>query len=223
MDTQFQNWFNKSKNEQDAINKGYWDVTYHILTPTVCQMLIDKDSALEIGYGGGRLLNPMSKYFRRVVGVDIHGESEKVTDLLHRFGTYNFELIQNSGSDIPVKDDSISFVYSFIVLQHLSSYKEFLNYISETKRVLKNGGIAQLYFGKYTNDDEEVLPENHVGYVEAKGGVVNTTTLRVHLGKVKEEVAKLGFKLLDNGVSKQLFNEQPAVERNQRYVTLLKL
>ena len=32
----FHSWFNKSKDIQQSIVRGYWDLTFHILTPKVC-------------------------------------------------------------------------------------------------------------------------------------------------------------------------------------------
>ena len=55
----FQSWFNTSESIEESLRRGYWDFALHILTPGVARRIADPGSltALEIGYGGGRLLN----------------------------------------------------------------------------------------------------------------------------------------------------------------------
>ncbi|TMK26818.1 MAG: class I SAM-dependent methyltransferase, partial [Actinobacteria bacterium] len=130
--------------------RGYWDFALHILTPGVARRIADPGSltALEIGYGGGRLLNAAASFFGRAIGIDVHDEAESVSALLADCGRRNVELHQTDGRGIPLPDETIDFVYSFIVLQHLPSLDAFRRYVEETHRVLRPGGIAQLYFGK---------------------------------------------------------------------------
>jgi ubiquinone/menaquinone biosynthesis C-methylase UbiE len=148
----FQSWFNRSDNINQSITRGFWDFTLHILTPQVCALINqpEEKTALEIGYGGGRILNAACNYFKLVIGVDIHSEQDLVRDFLHSQGKSNFLLLRTSGRTLDVDRESIDFIYSFIVLQHLPSLDVLMSYLRETYRCLKPKGVAQLYFGKYS-------------------------------------------------------------------------
>ncbi|MCX7934984.1 MAG: hypothetical protein N3A66_06965 [Planctomycetota bacterium] len=58
-ETAFQSWFNQAESVAQATVRGYWDFAVHILTSAVCAAIREPEklTALEIGYGGGRLLN----------------------------------------------------------------------------------------------------------------------------------------------------------------------
>ena len=76
----FQSWFNKCDSVEESVMAGYWDFAVHILTPVVLEHRknpIDSN-ALEIGYGGGRLINDACSYFGHVIGIDIHEEKSFV-------------------------------------------------------------------------------------------------------------------------------------------------
>ena len=140
----FQAWFNKAENVEQSIVRGFWDLSVHILTPTVCSLLSEPEDkcALEIGYGGGRILNAACSFFGRTIGVDIHDEQEAVTAFLQSQGQSNFTLLRTTGRSIEVASDSVDFVYSFIVLQHLPTFEVFRAYLKETHRCLRPGGVA---------------------------------------------------------------------------------
>ena len=145
----FFTWFNESKDKNAAFVRGHWDFSYHILRPSWKYIVLPEEkTALEIGYGGGRILAAASRYFNNVIGIDVHESSEFVAAELRRRGILNFELMRTDGSSIPVDSETVDFVYSFIVLQHVEKYDIFKNYLQETYRVLKPGGIAVLYFGR---------------------------------------------------------------------------
>ena len=222
----FQNWFNQSGNTQEAIVRGFWDFTTHILTPTVCDYITspEQKTALEIGYGGGRILNAASKYFRFVTGIDVHDEQVFVETFLKSQGNENFQLLRTSGDEIDVPPESIDFVYSFIVLQHLPTLDALINYINATYRCLKPGGIAQLYFGKFT----VLSPLDQAkffgaGYKEITDAVVNNFSLVLRLSKMRRICTIAGFQILDSGTS---YKKAPDGYRNrkglQNYVTLRK-
>jgi SAM-dependent methyltransferase len=140
----FRAWFDP------AAAHGYWDFAVHVLTPEVLRRLERpyELTALEIGYGGGRLLNAACSFFGEVVGVDVHEEEDEVRRFLAAEGKANFRLVRGPGDSLPVEDGSVDFVYSFIVLQHLPSFAVFERYLRETARVLRPRGVAQLYYGR---------------------------------------------------------------------------
>ncbi len=148
-DNDFFTWFDSARDKEAAFIKGSWDFMQHIAYPSLKFLTGQEDKvALEIGHGGGRLLAAASPYFKSVIGVDIHENNQLVEDELKMRGINNFQLIKTKGSDIPVNNASIDFVYSFIVLQHVETLNIFKEYLKEAGRVLKPGGIAVIYFGR---------------------------------------------------------------------------
>lgn len=222
----FQSWFDKSTNTRQAIIRGYWDVHCHILTPIVCDHISnpEKRIALEIGYGGGRLINAMCSYFKKVIGIDIHQQQKTVKQFLNKCQKINYQLIQTSGNRINLKSKSVDFIYSFIVFQHLPTFKVLNDYLQETYRCLKPKGLAQLYYGKYSKLNPLAQVQNLItGYKEITNAPVNHTSLVVHQNRMKIICRNIGFKILDTGSS---YKRSPDGYRNkpggQNYITILR-
>jgi SAM-dependent methyltransferase len=122
----------------------------HVATPLAPYLgAPEEKTALEIGYGGGRLLLAASHFFGKAVGIDVHDCVDTVTHELRARGAGDFELLVTDGKGIPVEDESVDVVYSFIVLQHVQYVEVLRGYFRETFRVLKPGGVAILYCGRY--------------------------------------------------------------------------
>ena len=102
--------------------------------------------ALEIGCGPGRLMRPMSRHFVEIDGVDVADEmialaKQKLSDIP------NARPHATDGASLrQFEDDSFDFVYSYAVFQHIPSRDVVFEYLRETHRVLKPGGIARLQF-----------------------------------------------------------------------------
>jgi ubiquinone/menaquinone biosynthesis C-methylase UbiE len=222
----FQSWFDKSKDTTQSIVRGYWDLAFHILIPKVCECIENPEEkiALEIGYGGGRIVNAACSYFREVIGIDIHDEQEMVEAFLRAQGKSNFRLIRTSGRTIDVDSESIDFIYSMIVLQHLPSFDVFVSYIKETYRCLKLSGVALLYFGKYSRlNPVHQLRYFIQGYKEIPKAPVNHISLVIRVSKVKKLCRDIGFKVVEIGTSyKRVPDGYPRIRGGQNYVTLLK-
>jgi len=225
-DLSFQNWFDKSESLTQTIVRGYWDFSIHILPPKVCSLMTKPEEkvALEIGYGGGRLLNAACSFFRHVIGIDIHDESNAVQEVLNRQGKNNFKLVRTSGRSIDVDNASIDFIYSFIVIQHLPSFSAFENYIKESYRCLKKGGVAQLYFGKWSIASWENRLANLLRrYIEREDARPGDMSLLISVSKVSKVCRNIGFSVIDMGTSyKRVPDGYPAVKGQQNYITLLK-
>ena len=218
-DDRFHAWFNDAVSEEEAMRRGYWDFALHILTPPVCQRIAEPAAltALEIGYGGGRLVNAAASYFGRVVGIDVHDELDQVAALLERRGHTNVTLLKTDGSSIGVDDGSVDLVYSFIVLQHLPRYEAFVRYLEETHRVLADGGVAQLYYGRLKSRD----PRRRYREIDAP---VNQISLQVAPRHVHRLCRRIGFDVLARGHSyKNVPDGYPRVPGGQAAVTLVKL
>ena len=107
--------------------------------------------ALEIGCGPGRLMKPLSRDFGEIHGVDVSDEMvrlarERLRDIPHAH-------VHVATAGLPqFADDSFDIVYSYAVYQHIPSRDVVLEYMRETRRVLKPGGIFRGQFNS--------LPEN---------------------------------------------------------------
>ncbi len=99
--------------------------------------------ALEIGCGPGRLMKPLSRHFGEIHGVDVSTEMislarQRLRDIPHA------HVHAASGADLAAfADDSFEFVYSYAVFQHIPSREVVLQYLRESRRVLKVGGILR--------------------------------------------------------------------------------
>jgi ubiquinone/menaquinone biosynthesis C-methylase UbiE len=105
-----------------------------------------RGTALEIGCGPGRLMRPMSRHFSEIHGVDVSDEMialarEKLRDVPNAYPyATNGASLERSGSE------SVDFVYSYAVFQHIPSPEVIFEYLCEIRRVLKPGGLARLHF-----------------------------------------------------------------------------
>jgi SAM-dependent methyltransferase len=102
-----------------------------------------RDAALEIGCGPGRLMRPLSRYFKEIHGVDVSDEMIRLARerLAH---TANAFAQQCSGADLAMfPEGKFDFVYSYAVFQHIPSRDVVFGYLREAFRVLKPGGFLR--------------------------------------------------------------------------------
>ena len=100
-----------------------------------------KLTSLEIGCGPGRLMAALADDFGRLFGVDVSGEMvARARENLK--GIPHAEARQGNGADLDgFGDGSIDFCYSYAVFQHIPDKGVVRNYLSESCRVLKPGGV----------------------------------------------------------------------------------
>jgi SAM-dependent methyltransferase len=97
--------------------------------------------ALEIGCGPGRLMQPMSRHFGEIHGVDVSDEMIRLArERLAGISHAHFHAT-NGASLAQFADQSFEFVYSYAVFQHIPAREVVLEYMREIRRVLKPGGI----------------------------------------------------------------------------------
>jgi SAM-dependent methyltransferase len=95
---------------------------------------------LEIGCGVGRLLVPIAKRVMVAHGVDISPvmiEKSKA----YAADTPNVRTSLTNGTFAYLANDSLDFVFSFIVFQHIPDRMPIRRYVEEAARVLKSGGV----------------------------------------------------------------------------------
>jgi cyclopropane fatty-acyl-phospholipid synthase-like methyltransferase len=102
--------------------------------------------ALEIGCGPGRLMRPMSRHFVEIDGVDVSDEMiaiarQRLSDIP------NAHPHHTDGASLSLfPEETFEFVYSYAVFQHIPSREVVLQYLRETHRVMRTGGLARLQF-----------------------------------------------------------------------------
>ena len=102
--------------------------------------------ALEIGCGPGRLIKPLSRSFGEIHGVDVSDEMVRIARERLR-GIPHAHVHATNGASLDLfADDSFDVVYSYAVFQHIPSRDVVLEYMRETRRVLKPGGIFRGQF-----------------------------------------------------------------------------
>lgn len=99
------------------------------------------DRMLEIGCGIGRMTRGFAGLFGEVYAVDVSGEMIRRAKS-NTAGLANVRLFETNGGDLsPFCDLVFDFCFSFLVFQHIPSRPIVENYIRETARVLKAGGM----------------------------------------------------------------------------------
>jgi SAM-dependent methyltransferase len=107
---------------------------------------------LEFGCGAGRLLLEFARHFKFVYGYDISEEAIKLLkDIAIKLDIYN--LSGGAGSrvvDLFTDDNNfhspnIDFVFSYIVLQHISNKDTIIQSFKDIKEILKKNGVARLH------------------------------------------------------------------------------
>jgi SAM-dependent methyltransferase len=184
--TKFLDWFDKAASVQDALQRAEADWKFRFGEHSEYQA-IEKRCALEIGFGGGRLVLQACKDFALVVGVDIHSAFDKTERFLHEQQCKNFKLLHRDqiGS---VSDKSVDFVYSFIVFQHFDSMDEVRFYLGQIGRVLKPAGYAHIYFGRNEGKGVKIVTEEQFK--------LRDRSLFVEPRLMTEEIGK-SFQILD--------------------------
>jgi SAM-dependent methyltransferase len=103
-------------------------------------------SMVEFGSGVGRMTRSFAGRFGSVFAVDISREmQERAKKLLTSY--LNIHWILSSGeSSLSIEDNSVDFVFSYLVLQHIPDKAVLFSSIAEMLRVLRPGGVFLFQF-----------------------------------------------------------------------------
>lgn len=115
---------------------------------------LHKKVFLELGCGTGRETRYYTEVFDTIYGVDV---SENMIEKAKK-RVSGATLLVCDGETLPVPDNSIDIVYSFIVLQHCPK-DIVLSYFKEVKRVLRKGGVFvfQIHIGEQHQEQQDYL------------------------------------------------------------------
>jgi ubiquinone/menaquinone biosynthesis C-methylase UbiE len=102
----------------------------------------DGKTMLELGCGAGRMTQSFSTHFGRVFAFDVSSQMlERAREFLH--GRENIVWVHGNGVDLgSMASESVDFVFSYLVLQHLPDEKLVRAYIREMLRVLRESGLC---------------------------------------------------------------------------------
>jgi SAM-dependent methyltransferase len=208
-------FFDNAPDINASFIRGAWDLGVHVLQPLVSHVReADRLTALEIGYGGGRLLLSACRSYHRAIGLDVHDRTDLVAEELTSRGVDNFDLLVGDGQTIPLGDGSVDVVYSLIVFQHLEHIEIAQGYFSELARVLRVGGTAVIYVGRRTYGGHqstslagylldralETVDRSFAGgYRERHGVAVNETNLQMRVPYARRLAQDVGLAVLSAG------------------------
>ncbi|MDA1036163.1 MAG: class I SAM-dependent methyltransferase [Chloroflexi bacterium] len=96
--------------------------------------------AVDFGCGAGRITLPLARHFDQVTGLDV---SPEMADLARTYlaGAPNASIDVIEGESIPLPDNSVDFLWSWAVFQHLPSNNLMERILDEVCRVLKPNGV----------------------------------------------------------------------------------
>jgi ubiquinone/menaquinone biosynthesis C-methylase UbiE len=152
---------------------------------TLAALLPSPDSVVvDIGCGIGRVAKYMAPHSKLLWAVDVSAEmltmaQERLSD------QQNVSYARCTDTRIPdIADESVDFVYSVLVLQHLAREDAFLM-LREIRRMLRPGGRAYLTFPNLLSD---VYLESFVTYAESGEAAINPVRARIY---TPQEVERL--------------------------------
>jgi ubiquinone/menaquinone biosynthesis C-methylase UbiE len=130
-------------------------------------------TALDFGCGAGRLSRALSFYFDNVYGIDI---SETMIHLAksHNESIKNCEFIRNEKNNLSIfKDNYFDFIYSNIVLQHMSDKFLIKSFIREFIRILNKDGILIFQLPNFISLKYRLQPRRRAYSILNKLGINN--------------------------------------------------
>lgn len=106
-------------------------------------LINNKQTILDYGCGNGRLMEFMADDYQKVIGVDI--SSTMVEEGKKRLsGLTNVEFLETDGFNIPLNNESVDLVFSYLVFQHIKTREMVEITFKEIYRVLIPNGIFKV-------------------------------------------------------------------------------
>ena len=144
-------------NRSEFFRLGEEEVAYYVQLISKWNPLHKAGRALDFGCGVGRLTYPLSKYYKKVIGIDIARSMILKAREFYHLGSCRFFL--NARSDLKIfRQREFDLVLSRLTLQHmLSNYMR--TYIKEFHRILNVGGVCLFQLPDGDVPDEEEVEE----------------------------------------------------------------
>jgi cyclopropane fatty-acyl-phospholipid synthase-like methyltransferase len=214
-DLSFLKWFDNYDSFKAYWSSGYIDLNQRILKKIALreiQQTYDKTS-LEIGYGGGRILNAATSMFKKAYGVDVHNCQDRVSRLTpEKVNTDCLLLPEELDQKIP--DNSVDIAYSFIVFQHFDSIDTFYFYANAIMKKLRPGGVFNIFYGvnSYNSDNFFLMPKSKI---QKRG-----SSLFIKPEHAQECFTNLNAAIIEHGVAskKPWFTAEEFPSNSQAYI-----
>jgi SAM-dependent methyltransferase len=122
------------------------------LLPLMHSHSVRPSLGLELGSGIGRLVFPLARHFRKVVGVDIAtGMVDRAKSIARNNGVDNVSFIPISGPEDFLQSagefiGNCDLIYSLLVFQHIAELSIIEDYLHVIRVLLHQRGVAYLQF-----------------------------------------------------------------------------
>ena len=136
--------FGKKITEREFIKSGMADYNRLIRDD---KLLPKGGTILEIGCGTGRMTAFMKFHYKKVIGTDISKEMIRQGNerlYLDAGNMPEVTLYETDGETLPVPDNSVNVVFSYLVFQHIKDRIMVVRNFEEAYRVLVSGGIFKV-------------------------------------------------------------------------------
>ncbi len=136
-----------SNDEEKYQASGREDVKKYVLEDELLKDFLENaksKSCLEFGCGNGRMTQFLADIFGSVYALDISaGMIKSAKKRLKSIDNITY-LVEDKDKRIDLNSQSIDFIFSFIVLQHLPSKEMVRDALKEFYRILKNDGMIKI-------------------------------------------------------------------------------
>jgi SAM-dependent methyltransferase len=142
--------FDRDKLTLDSIEEFYSSGESHVslLFQTIREYVdhaFVAESALDFGCGVGRIVVPLARRCRTVVGVDVSdGMLQRARARCDLLGLPNVRLVKGD-DQLSALTEPFDLIHSFIVLQHISADRGYL-IVDRLLQLLTQGGVGVLHF-----------------------------------------------------------------------------
>ncbi len=131
----------KNWNEKEFFETGIIEVNTIIDLLKTSNLLTNYNTVVDFGCGVGRISRAFYPFFKKIIGIDASETMINKANEINKAYSDKIEFILNKNSHLDcLPNNSISFIYSTIVLQHIPK-SESLNFISEFIKKLEKGGV----------------------------------------------------------------------------------
>jgi SAM-dependent methyltransferase len=111
-----------------------------------CGLCAAGEVMIELGCGAGRMTCTFARLYKRVMAIDISGEMLKRARVIDT-RQENILWVRVGGTDLScVAGNSVDYLFSYLVLQHLPTDELVFGYVREFLRVLRPGGAFLFQF-----------------------------------------------------------------------------
>lgn len=101
--------------------------------------------AVDVGCGLGRFTRVLGRRFSKAIGIDV-SDGMIAQAKSTACGLPNLEFFVSDGVSFPQPENSVDFVWSYEVFQHMPSNDVIRANVHETARILRPGGYGLLHF-----------------------------------------------------------------------------